>query len=123
MPALTVGFIAFGAFFYVTCADYSVPQNRLGALGFSMILFPVYAAPLAAIIAGMLALLDDYRQRISGVGIFLYTRAADSELHSRARLIMSLKSVAIHDGCLRCDHGYRCCPRCHRAAGFAWGNP
>ncbi len=95
LPALTMGFIALGTFFYVVFADVSVPRNRSGALGFAMILFPVYAAPIAAIIAGVLAFLDDYRQRISGVGTFLYTRAADSGLHSRARLIMSLKSVGM----------------------------
>ncbi|GMV90358.1 MAG: hypothetical protein AMXMBFR82_01360 [Candidatus Hydrogenedentota bacterium] len=95
LPALTIGFIALGTFFYVVFADMSVPRNKFGALGLAMILFPVYSAPIAAIIAGVLAFLDDYRQRISGVGTFLYTRAADSGLHSRARLIMSLKSVGI----------------------------
>ncbi|MCL4693564.1 MAG: hypothetical protein KJ060_13770 [Candidatus Hydrogenedentes bacterium] len=95
LPALTMGFVALGTFFYVVFADVSVPRNRFGALGLAMLLFPVYAAPIAAIVAGVLALLDDYRQRISGVGTFLYTRAADSGLHSRARLIMSLKSVGI----------------------------
>lgn len=98
LPALTMGFITLGTFFYVVFADVSVPRNRFGALGFAMLLFPVYSAPIAAIIAGALAFLDDYRQRISGVGTFLYTRAADSGLHSRARLIMSLKSVGITIG-------------------------
>jgi len=99
MPALTMGFVAFGTFFYVVFADYSVPQNRAAALGFSMMLFPVYAMPVGATIAGMLALLDDYRHRVSGAGTFLFTRAADSGLHSRARLLMSLKAVATTIGC------------------------
>lgn len=98
LPAWTMGFVALGTFFYVVFADVSVPQNRFGALGLAMILFPVYAAPIAAIVAGVLAFLDDYRQRVSGVGTFLFTRAADSGLHSRARLIMSLKSVGITIG-------------------------
>jgi hypothetical protein len=98
LPAWTMGFVALGTFFYVVFADVSVPRNRFGALGLAMLMFPVYAAPIAAIVAGVLAFLDDYRQRISGVGTFLFTRAADSGLHSRARLIMSLKSVGITIG-------------------------
>jgi len=98
MPALTMGIAGLGVFIFVAFVDYSVPQNRLGALGLSMMMLPVYAAPVAAIVAGVLALLDDYRQRVSGVGAFLFTRAADSGLHSRARLIMSLKSVGVTIG-------------------------
>jgi hypothetical protein len=98
LPALTMGFVAFATFFFVAFADYSLPRNWFGALGFSMIMFPVYAAPIAAVIAGVLAFLDDYRQRVSGVGTFLFTRAADSRLHSRARLIMSLKTVGMTIG-------------------------
>ncbi|MCC6694111.1 MAG: hypothetical protein IT365_00645 [Candidatus Hydrogenedentes bacterium] len=98
LPVLTLSFVAVAVFFFVTYADTSVPRNRLGALGLSMMLFPVYAAPIAAILAGVLGPLDDYRQRISGVGLFLFTRAADNGLHSRARLIMSLKSVSVTMG-------------------------
>lgn len=95
LPVLTLSFVAVAVFFFVTYADTSVPRNKFGALGLSMIMFPVYAAPIAAVLAGVLAFLDDYRQRVSGVGLFLFTRAADNGLHSRARLIMSLKSVGI----------------------------
>ena len=95
LPVLTLSFVAVGVFFSVMYADTSVPRNSLGTLGLSMMMLPVYAAPIAAILAGVLALLDDYRQRVSGVGLFLFTRAAGNGLHSRARLIMSLKSVGV----------------------------
>ncbi|MCC6488202.1 MAG: hypothetical protein IT364_11950 [Candidatus Hydrogenedentes bacterium] len=98
LPVLTLSFIALGVFFSVTYADTSVPRNSFGTLGLSMMMFPVYAAPIAAILAGVLGPLDDYRQRVSGVGLFLFTRAADDGLHSRARLIMSLKSVGVTIG-------------------------